>query len=143
MMPDLPDRLLRLRICYAVLLALSLLFTLYEELHLRRWLFHHPGVGSLVAGSLPNFLAVVVLGFGVAMLKPAATERETLRSVVTIVLGLTLYEFAQIWMPHQVFDWNDIAASVLGGIFVWLLIQIARRGLQMVAATQPAELRER
>ena len=114
----------KLRISYASILAVALLFTVYEELHLRRWLFHHLGLHSVVAGSLPNFLAVVVFSLAIMTLRLPGSSRDILRTVLSVVLGLTLYEVAQIWMPHRVFDWNDIAASLLGGIFTWLLLLI-------------------
>jgi hypothetical protein len=54
----------RLTTLYAVYLAVALLFTLVDELFLRRWLFryaHHAGAAAylagITAGSLPNFLA--------------------------------------------------------------------------------------
>lgn len=114
----------KLRISYASMLAVALLFTLYEELHLRRWLFHHLGRSSVVAGSLPNFLAVVVFTLAIMTLQLPGSSRDILRTVISIMLGLILYEVAQIWMPHRVFDWNDIAATLLGGVFTWLLLLI-------------------
>jgi glycopeptide antibiotics resistance protein len=115
------------RITYAVLLAVTLLFTLYEELCLRRWLFHHYGSSSIVAGSLPNFLAVLILSLGVMVVKFPQCNSEVIRAILAVVAGLTFYEIAQIWMPHRVFDWNDIAATFLGGLVSWLLIASTRR----------------
>ncbi|WP_263359375.1 VanZ family protein [Acidicapsa ligni] len=117
----------KLRATYAILLAATLIFTLYEELHLRRWLFHKYGSSSVLAGSLPNFLAVVILSLAVMVVKFPQRNREIIRTILAVVVGLTLYEVAQIWMPHRVFDWNDIAATLLGGIFVWLLIILPRQ----------------
>jgi glycopeptide antibiotics resistance protein len=116
-----------LRTCYVTLLLLTLLFTLYDELYLRRWLFHRFGSNSFVAGSLPNFLAVVIFSFAVLSVKLPLRATETLRPIAAIVIGLTLYEVAQIWMPNRVFDWNDISATFLGGVFSWLLAVIAQR----------------
>jgi hypothetical protein len=117
-----PDQ--KLRIACAALLAVSLLFTLYEELYLRRWLYHHFGRHSVVAGSLPNFLAVIILSFAVVVIRLPKVSRDITRTVLSIVTGLTLYEIAQIWMPHQVFDWNDIAATLIGGVIAWVIIRI-------------------
>jgi VanZ family protein len=93
-------------------------------LHLRRALSHRPGVGVIIAGSLPNFLAVLILSLAASLLKPDQTARDQGRRTIFVAAGLILYEVAQIWMPHRVFDWNDIAATVLGALFVWLLMRI-------------------
>jgi hypothetical protein len=125
----------KLKIYYAALLALTLLFTLYEELHLRRWLFHHFGRNSVVAGSLPNFLAVLVFSLAYTVIKPPQGSRQIIQTIATVVIGLTLYEIAQIWMPHRTFDWNDIAATLLGGLVAWILIAIPR---QLLLGSLPA-----
>ncbi len=116
----------KLRATYAVLLAITLIFTLYEELHLRRWLFHQHGIDAVIAGSLPNFLSVVIFSLAIVFLRHPQGYRDVIRAIVSIVIGLMLYEVAQIWMPHRTFDWNDIAATLLGGIFTSMLLLIPR-----------------
>ena len=128
----------KLKIYCAALLALTLLFTLYEELHLRRWLFHHFGRNSVVAGSLPNFLAVLVFSLAYTVIKPPQSSRQIIQTISTVVIGLTLYEIAQIWMPHRTFDWNDIAATLLGGLVSWLLLAIPRQLLLKPGGRSPA-----
>jgi len=40
-------------------------------------------------------------------------------------------------MPHRTFDWNDIAATVLGGIFAWIVLA---RPLQLLLRSgKPAQ----
>ena len=102
------------RLIYTIILALVVLFTAYEELSLRRYLFKtHKAI--FIADSLPNFLAAILFIFAYMALKAPRNNREILKPIIFIVLGLVLYEFAQIWMPHMVFDIKDIVASVLGG----------------------------
>jgi hypothetical protein len=117
-------------VIYAILFAMSVGLYLYEELHLRRWLYQHGGHGSVVAGSLPDFLAVLLLGLGAAVLRLPDDHRDTVRLALAVVAGLVLYEVSQIWMPHQVFDWNDIAATLLGGVVLWAVVRIASLSLR-------------
>jgi hypothetical protein len=122
-MPSTLTRAQKLRVVYVVLAASSVAFYLFEELHLRRWLYHRYGHRSIVAGSLPNFLAALVLGFAAAVLRVPDRNYDAVRLAVAIMAGLILYEIAQIWMPHQVFDWNDMAATLLGGVVLWAVLR--------------------
>jgi hypothetical protein len=109
------------RSLYFTILALLLLFTLYEELSLRPYLFKHHITTLYLADSLPNFLAVVILSFGyMAIILPP--DNKVLHFIISIVIGLSLYELAQIWMPQRIFDIKDIIASVMGGGFSYLVI---------------------
>jgi hypothetical protein len=109
---------------HLALLAAILSFTLFEEFYLRHWLWHHYGSRSILAGSLPNFLAVLVFGVAVVLVKPPQDGKSVLRPIAAIVTGLSLYEIAQIWMPNRTFDWNDLFATILGGIVCWLLLAL-------------------
>lgn len=112
----------KLQRIYGTYLIFTVLFILFEELYLRRWLYRHLGSSSVIAGSLPNFLSVLVFSFAIAFLTLPHNHRKALRTVLSVLTGLILYEIAQIWMPHRVFDWNDIAATLLGGIVAWLAV---------------------
>jgi len=104
-----------------MLLVPVLLFTLYEELSLRPYLFKHHITTLYLADSLPNFLAVVIISFGSMAIKLPPTKKVP-NVIISVVAGITLYEFVQLWMPHMVFDIKDIIASVLGGGFSYLAI---------------------
>ncbi len=111
------------RLIYSTILGLIVLFTAYEELSLRRYLFKvHKAI--YIADSLPNFLAAMLSIFVYMILKNPVNKGEILKSVTFIVLGLVLYEFAQIWIPHMVFDIKDIIASVLGGVISYSIIYL-------------------
>ena len=60
------------------------------------------------------------------LIRERISDSEIVRTIGAVVVGLTLYEVAQIWMPGRVFDWKDITASVLGGVFSWVLIAVPR-----------------
>ena len=107
------------RMAYLITLIPVLLFALYEELYLRKYLYANHDI--LLASSLPNFLAVVILSLSYMSL--LSTDRTRLfRPIAAIVTGLIVYEIAQIWLPRMFFDVNDIFASFLGGIFSYLLL---------------------
>lgn len=36
-------------------------------------------------------------------------------------------EVAQLWLPHRVFDWRDIVASLAGLVCAWLLVWLGHR----------------
>ena len=113
------------RISYLIVLLAALAFTLYEELSLRPYLFKHHITTLYLADSLPNFLAVVILVFAYMAIRLPPNNKAP-NAILSIVAGLSLYELAQIWMPHRVFDVKDIIASVLGGVFSYVVILILR-----------------
>lgn len=115
--------LARIRNRQLLLLGVTLVFTLYEELHLRRVLFARHGGCATIAGSLPNFLAELLLSFAFALVKQATTTHLITRVVVLPAIGLTLYEFAQIWMPERHFDWMDMVANGVGALCAWLALR--------------------
>jgi hypothetical protein len=109
------------RMIYFTVLVIVLAFGVFEELYLRRYLFAHQE--TIVAGSLPNFLAAVICSILFLTIRLPSIQKS-IRAVVFIVIGLILYECAQIWMPDRVFDLKDIVASIIGGLFSILVIII-------------------
>lgn len=96
--------------------------TAIEELKLRPYLFKNHLLAFGIAGSLPNFLAPLILLFGSLVLRLRPSE-QLFRTAVTFVVGLIIYELAQPFMEGRVFDVKDIVASILGGLFgyCWVL----------------------
>ncbi|HEY9261236.1 VanZ family protein [Chitinophaga sp.] len=107
---------------YIIALSTALAFTLFEELKLRPYLFKHHL--NIIAGSLPNFLAVVIPFLGYALIKFPLDERKARSVITSFVIGLSLYEICQIWMPQRTFDLKDVIASILGGFFSYLIFYI-------------------
>ncbi|MGO4293074.1 VanZ family protein [Chitinophaga sp. RAB17] len=112
------------RSIYITLLIIILAFTLFEEVRLRPYLIKHHITTLFLADSLPNFLAVVVLFLGYSVIKFPLDERKTISTIVSVVVGLSLYELCQLWMPQRTFDIKDVVASVLGGAFSYLIFRI-------------------
>jgi len=108
-------------VVYFILLILVLAFTIYEELHLRRYLYARHE--TLLAGSLPNFLAVVIFSLAYMAIRSPA-DKKVVGAIGAIVMGLWLYEVLQLWMPHMVFDVGDMIASAVGGAVSFILIYI-------------------
>lgn len=119
------------RSVYIILLIIILAFTLFEELKLRSYLFRHHM--NILADSLPNFLAVVILFLGYAVIKFPLDKRKSINVITSFVIGLSLYEVCQIWMPQRTFDIKDVIASVLGGAFSYLIFY-------MVSKVKPSTL---
>jgi len=119
------------RITYTIILILVLAFTLYEELHLRKYLFAHHSY--FLAGSLPNFLAAVIMSFAYMIVKNPLQNNSIISGITALVSGLILYEFVQLMMPHMVFDVNDILASIMGGLLSYILIYFINQSIPQPA----------
>ncbi len=104
---------------YFIVLILTLGFAFFEELYFRRYLFSIHNI--ILAGSLPNFLAAFIISMAYMAFRSPG-NRKALSGVVAIVIGLCVYECAQLWLPNMVFDFLDIVASFLGGVLSWLVI---------------------
>ncbi|MDR6570929.1 VanZ family protein [Chitinophaga ginsengisegetis] len=115
------------RSIYIILLSIILLFTLYEELKLRPYLLKHHITTFYIADSLPNFLAVVVFFLGYMVIRFPFAEQKVASLIFAFVAGLTLYEVFQLWMPGRTFDVKDVIASVLGGVFCYLVSLIVNK----------------
>jgi hypothetical protein len=76
----------------------------------------HDSISLVFFHNIQNFLAVFVC---TAMLN-IVYKKEQLKNVAGTTVGLVIYEFIQLSIPTQTFDWFDIAASVLG-LFTYLL----------------------
>jgi len=67
-----------------------------------------------IANALPNFVCGAVLPLAILMSPRSFRFAEFLQFAGLILLGLVLYEAAQIWLPRRTFQWSDILSSVLG-----------------------------
>lgn len=61
----------------------------------------------------PNFFGVIVLYFVTIYLTNADNFKKLLMISVTTATGIILYEFIQLIIPWQTFDWLDIMVSLV------------------------------
>lgn len=105
---------------HIVLLILALAATACMELGFRKYLFKHLGYDSILAGSLPNFMAVVLITLALTVFR----GESSLKTSIMGCLSMVLYECVQPLIQGRTFDLFDIAASFIGGAFVFCLLSI-------------------
>ena len=115
------------RLVYIISLIIILAFTFFEELKLRPYLLKNHITKFGIADSLPNFLAPVIFIFAFIVLFNPKENKRVLRMSITAVIGLTLYEFVQVFMPERTFDIKDIIASIMGGLFSYYLYKLLNK----------------
>jgi hypothetical protein len=73
-----------------------------------------------VMGNLSGTLAIVFFDLAATH----ATRAQGLRVIGLVTGGLIVYEIVQAVLPRSVFDWKDVAATLLAGAIAvgWLLI---------------------
>lgn len=81
---------------------------------LGRWADRH--------GVLRNAAAFFVFGFFYF----ACLDRRSLHLLALAAFAVAI-EVGQLWLPHRVFDWRDIVASLAGLVCAWLLVQLGHR----------------
>lgn len=107
---------------FIVLFAAALIFTFFWETSIRPQLLKSNSSTFYLVESFPNFLAVVLMTFGGMALLALKKNIKVIKLAGSIASGGILYEFCQIFIPERTFDVKDIVASVLGGLFSYLII---------------------
>ena len=67
-----------------------------------------------IANALPNFICGAVLPLAVFMSQRTVRLFDLSLFAGFILIGLGLYEAAQIWMPKRTAEWIDVQASAVG-----------------------------
>lgn len=82
---------------------------------------NHTGIPGPVwiANALPNFICGAVLPLAVFMSQRTIRLFDFSLFAGFILIGLGLYEAAQIWMPKRTAEWIDVQASAVGTSTVW------------------------
>jgi len=115
-----------LRGAYFCTFALLFLFTEWGRKVYRPYVYAN-GVRDWgmadVMGNLSGSLAIIFFDLGVTH----ATRAQGLRIIGLVTVGLIAYEVVQGVLPRSVFDWKDVAATLLaGGIAVVVLLILHR-----------------
>jgi hypothetical protein len=92
----------------------------------------------LVSGSGPNFVAVFAIAgalVSVVLLSPMGPLRQmhparrVNGALLFTLLGLLLWEAVQPYTAHGVFDWHDVAATIIasaGTALIWPYVPVLR-----------------
>lgn len=107
-----------------ILLIITIAFTAYMELGFRATLYQDFGAESIFVGSLPNFVAVVLITMIYINLIDGRKGASSFKSTAMAVIAMVVYELAQPLIPGRVFDVKDILASLIGGVFVYGILAI-------------------
>lgn len=122
---------------YIFALVLALGVTLFEELYLRSFLLkQHVVVFTIIAGSLPNFLAVQVLFYGACVIRFPLNYTTAAKALLGVMAGLILYECCQPLMSQRTFDVNDIIATVISGANCYLNFWFVEKMFEKIDASK-------
>lgn len=93
----------------------------------RTLLFQRFGSDSIIVGSLPNFTAVVLMSLIYNLVKRGKRDNSPLKMSIMGTGTMVFYELIQTFIQGRTFDWFDILASVIGGVFVYIILLMARQ----------------
>ena len=85
------------------------------------------GDGSIVAGSAPNIVAVVLISLIYASVKANDANSTPVRLALMGTATMAFYEVAQLWIPERTFDVFDLLASFVGGFIALAILLIVFR----------------
>ena len=87
-----------------------------------------------VIGNLFGTVAIIFFNLGVSH----ANRQQGIRLVAFVTAGVIIYELLQGAPLRGVFDWKDVLATLLAGLFAWvLLLVICRRVRDPLSPGQP------
>ncbi|RZK10184.1 MAG: hypothetical protein EOO43_20535 [Flavobacterium sp.] len=109
-----------LYIIYLVIACLAVAM----QLGFRNILFRRYGYDSIFVGCFPNFIAVVLLSLIFNLVKSGKKDSTPLKISLMGTAAMVFYEFVQPLIQGRTFDWLDIFASLVGGLFVYIVLSI-------------------
>jgi len=90
----------------------------------RPFLFKKYGNDAILIGCLPNFIAVVLISLIFNLVKSGKKDSSPLKMSLMGTTTMLFYEFVQPFIQGRTFDWFDIFASLIGGLFVYIILFI-------------------
>lgn len=87
---------------HLTILILIIGFIILMELGFRAYLFKQSGIVLLIAGSLPNFIAVIFFAIVFVIRKDEQQGSSTLKMVALAVIAMVIYELVQPLIPGRV-----------------------------------------
>ncbi|KFC19512.1 VanZ family protein [Chryseobacterium sp. FH1] len=93
----------------------------------RTVLFQIYGFDSVIVGCLPNFTAVLLISLIFNLAKKSKKDSNPLKVSVMGTGTMVFYELIQTFIQGRTFDWFDIFASLIGGVFVYTILLMARQ----------------
>ncbi|MBN3035594.1 MAG: hypothetical protein JW861_08405 [Bacteroidales bacterium] len=109
-----------LRIMYFLIFLIAWLFTEAGRNYYRPYIYDHDLHDFGFADTIGNLGGIIVeIFFGLALVN--ATRKKGLRVITFLVTLCILYESFQQYLPHKVFDWKDIIATLIGGSVALIL----------------------
>jgi VanZ like family len=88
-----------------------------------------------LAGVLPNLVCGAIVPLVAFLSRRALRVGDFLWMTLFTLVGLCLYEFAQLWMPRRTFDWDDVWATMAGA----LLALVVGAGFYLATSEKSAE----
>lgn len=117
----------RRKTAYLVSLIIVFMFASSMELAFRAYLYREFGSGSVIAGSIPNFVAVILLTLVYKITNGGKPDASATKMSLMGAGVIIFYELIQPLIQGRTFDWLDISASILGGLAVFILMLIIDR----------------
>lgn len=112
------------RICYFITAITMFLITELGRHLYRPYVYKNEINDYGLADSIGNLGGIIVqIYFMLTLLN--SPKKQGYRVIGLIVIGYTLYEIVQPFLPRGVFDWRDIYGNIIGGfisILIWFTI---------------------
>jgi hypothetical protein len=115
-----------LRMLYFIIFLISFGLTEIGRFVYRPYIYSN-GINDYgIADSIGNLGGIVVqIFFMITVFN--SPGKKALHVIIFLVLGYTLYEIIQPYLPKGVFDWKDIYGTWIGGLIAFLLLRVLHK----------------